>query len=248
MRRPRIGIPLSLDDRGRWRSGRSYYYLDRSYASAIERAGGIPLQLPIQDDPASLIVELDGLLIPGGDDLPATEPLPEDIEARLDLVPEAQLRFDESLLSAALAGGRPVLGICYGMQLLARFRGGELIADLPHARPEAGDHRLAIDARHAISIESKSRLSRILDAATCSVNSLHHQAVVRAGRGHRAVAFAADGVIEAIEGDESIAGWELGVQWHPEKMGEASSARLFEAFIAACARERIDERAGASSG
>ena len=67
MRRPQIGIPLTLDDRGRWRTGRHYHYIDRRYADAIDGAGGLALQLPIQSDPDALVHSIDGLLMPGGD-------------------------------------------------------------------------------------------------------------------------------------------------------------------------------------
>ena len=238
MRRPRIGIPLSLDDRGRWRADRAYHYIDRSYADATDRAGGSPLHLPIQRNPADVVAGLDGLLIPGGGDFPSQSTLPAGVE--LDLVPSDQLAFDEALLSAACERGIPVLGICYGMQLMARARGGSLDTHLPSQRPEAGDHRLPVDRHHPIEIESNSLLASVLGISPQSVNSLHHQAVGRLGPGHRAVAFAADGVIEAIERAEPTGGpvgsgaWELGVQWHPEKMGEDSSSRLFGAFIEAC--------------
>ena len=63
---PLIGIPLSVDDRGRWKSAREYHYIDSAYARAIEEAGGTPIYLPLQRDPSSLIRKLDGLLVPGG--------------------------------------------------------------------------------------------------------------------------------------------------------------------------------------
>ena len=81
MRRPRIGIPLTLDDRGRWRPGHRYQYIDHGYAACIARAGGLALQLPIQPNADALVAQLDGLLIPGGDDLP---PDPSEADALLD--------------------------------------------------------------------------------------------------------------------------------------------------------------------
>ena len=82
MQRPRIGIPLCLDERGRWREGRDYLYIDDRYARSIEAAGGLPIQLPIQSDAAALAATIDGLLLPGGDDFPScllyTSPSPRD--------------------------------------------------------------------------------------------------------------------------------------------------------------------------
>lgn len=230
MFRPKIGISLTLDDRERWREGRAYHYIDRSYADAVDEAGGSALQLPIQADPATLVDSLDGLLIPGGNDFPTTEPLPDGVT--LDIVAPEQLAFDEALILAASERSIPILGICYGMQLIARMRNGVLDCHLPSHRPKLDCHRLSPDARHPIRIEPDSSLAGILGSETCEVNSLHLQAVRQVGPMHRAVAFSQDGVIEAIERPiTSPEIWELGVQWHPEKMAESSSQRIFHAFV-----------------
>ncbi|MBK7952470.1 MAG: gamma-glutamyl-gamma-aminobutyrate hydrolase family protein [Deltaproteobacteria bacterium] len=256
MHRPRIGIPLSLDDRGRWRAERTYHYIDQSYADAIDRAGGVALHLPIQSDVASLVASIDGLLLPGGDDFPSETPLAPEIEALLDLVPTAQVAFDRMLFEAARERGLPVLGICYGMQLMAITAGGKLDAHLPSQRPDAGPHKLAPDARHPVAIVPGSRLAAIAGADSMPVNSLHHQGVRAPGRGQRIAARSADGVIEAIESDaaSSAAGasagatasgespFLLGVQWHPEKQRDAFSERLFAAFIDAARRGARNRR------
>jgi putative glutamine amidotransferase len=240
MRRPKIGIPLTLDDRGRWRAGRSYHYIDRRYADAVDRAGGLVVQIPIQSDPTALVQSIDGLLIPGGDDFPSDEPLPAEVV--LDLVSPDQLAFDEALFEAASRRGLPILGICYGMQLMALRRGGTLHADLPTQRPSALAHALAEDARHRITVDPTSILFHLLGGETAEVNSQHHQAVAQVGPGHRAVAHGSDGVIEAIERIRDRTGaWELGVQWHPEKMSEATGGAIFRGFIDAC---RGSEREG----
>ncbi len=135
MHRPRIGIPLSLDDRGRWRAERAYHYIDRSYADAIDRAGGTPIHLPIQHDVEALVATLDGLLLPGGDDFRSDTPLAPDVEALLELVPAEQLAFDRMLFEGARDRGLPILGISYGMQLMTIAAVGQLDAHLPSQRP-----------------------------------------------------------------------------------------------------------------
>lgn len=232
MHRPRIGIPLTLDDRGRWREGRAYHYIDRRYADAVARAGGLPLQLPIQADVEALADAIDGLLIPGGDDFPSDVPLPDDVE--LDLVPESQLAFDVALYEAAVRRGLPVLGICYGMQLIARQHGGVLDAHLPTCRPDASSHALPSDARHPVAITPGTRLALICGSDDASVNSLHHQAVRQTGAAHRVSALSPDDVIEALELATDAGRWEIGVQWHPEKMASSTSTALFDAFVDAC--------------
>ncbi len=235
MHRPQIGIPLSLDDRGRWREGRSYQYIDRSYADAVGRAGARVVHLPIQSDPDRLVEGIDGLLIPGGDDFPSEVELAESASADLHPVPPEQLAFDEALFRAAARRSIPILGICYGMQLMARARRGSLDAHLPSQRPLAEPHQLPAQDRHPISIEPDSQLARIIGSETTRVNSLHQQAVSRVGPSHRVVATSPDGIIEAIE-TSIVDGrrWEIGVQWHPEKMAATSSDRLFRAFVEAC--------------
>lgn len=229
--RPWVGIPLCLDDRGRWRQGREYGYGDLAYARSVEAAGGVAVALPIQKNPSGLLDRIDALLLPGGDDLPAPAGrYPKDVP--LDLAPETQLRFDTALLDAALERKLPVLGICYGAQLLALHHGGTLHHHLPIDLPAAGPHQLGDgEARHPLKLEPGSHLAQILGDAPDPVNSLHHQAVAEPGSGMRVCARADDGVIEAIEARHD--GFCLGVQWHPEKLDAASSRAIFAAFIRA---------------
>ena len=114
---------------------------------------------------------------------------------------------------------------------------------LPSERPEAADHKPGDpDARHLIQVEADSWLAGVLGVGAHPVNTLHHQAVRRVGPGQRIVARSPDGVIEAIESihherdpSADASGWELGVQWHPEKLPGPESDRLFRGFIEVCA-------------
>jgi len=228
--RPLIGIPPCLDERGRWKPGRSYQYIDLAYARALEQAGAAPLYLPLQEDAESLVAPIAGLLLPGGDDLLPETPYPEDV--RFDPVPAAQVAFDRRLLAAALARGLPVLAICYGMQLLALHHGGSLHYHIPTDVAEAGPHRLpGPDGRHRVRIAPGSRLAAALGHTEDAVNSFHHQGVAEPGAGLCACAHSEDGLIEAIERAEPP--FCVGVQWHPEKMQGPHREQLFGAFVAA---------------
>jgi putative glutamine amidotransferase len=225
--RPRVGLPLCLDDRGRWRADREYHYVDAAYARALDAAGAVPVYLPEGSRPDEALEGVDGLLLPGGDDL--LPPPPAEPPAGLDPAPARQVSFDRGLLSRALESGLPVLGICYGLQLLALERGGTLVYEL-------GGHKLdESDGRHAVQVETGSTLAAILEGERFDVNSLHRQAVDAPGQAMQVCARAEDGVVEAIE--TTGEGFCVGVQWHPEKLDAGSSRRLFDAFVRAC-RER----------
>jgi len=232
--RPVIGISLCLDERGSRRAGRTDHYEDTAYSRALSEAGALVLYLPSQNDPDLSVAKIDGLLLPGGDDFLPPHPYPPDV--RFQAVPETQLAFDQGLVAAALARELPVLGICYGMQLLSLQLGGSLHYHLPLDVPKAGPHQSEPHARHAITLTPGTRLARLLGSAPPQVNSSHHQAVADPGAKLRVSARAEDGIIEAVEApSESFC---IGVQWHPERLEPAHRQPLFAAFVEASARKR----------
>jgi putative glutamine amidotransferase len=231
---PLIGITQCLDDQERWREGRRYLYLDYAYAQAVERAGGTPVMLPIQADAAGLADRLDGLLLPGGDDFLPEIPYAESVA----FAPAAttQVDFARALLGAALARRMPVLGICYGAQLMALQHGGRLHHHIPIDVPQSAHHQLdENEGRHPVEIVAGSLLERLVGDRAASVNSLHHQAIAEPGADLRVSARAPDGIIEAVESVDEAA-FVLGVQWHPEKLSGSAGAGLLAALVAASAR------------
>lgn len=193
--------------------------LNHDYVTAVERAGGLPLIVPMlesREAVESFVNLLQGLVITGG---PAISDgligeLPDDISA----TDEVRVRSDKAVLEAFLENKKPVLGICYGMQLLNAAAGGTIYADVERQRSGALVHS---DKRggdvHSIRLQESSHLYRILHASEVEVNTRHVQAVETVAPSYRVAATADDGVVEAIE---SADGTVLGVQFHPEKMGQ----------------------------
>lgn len=206
----RIGITTSLQEEEQ--------RLQLAYVRAVEQAGGLPLIVPmLETDAATQAFAglLDGLIITGG---PAIiEGLIGEVPADLPLTDPVRARSDVRILKAFLAARKPVLGICYGMQLLNAQAGGTLYADvqrqvkgsLVHSSDRGGQV-------HRIAIKPATLLRDLLGTSSLEVNTRHVQAIAEPGSGLRVAATAPDGVIEAIENED---GTLLGVQFHPERMG-----------------------------
>ena len=134
------------------------------------------------------------------------------------------------LARAALEQRMPVLGICYGMQLLALVEGGSLHQHLPEDLPGRQDHRGG--AVHGVAFSPASKLARLVGVEHLDVVSRHHQAVASVGPTWTVSARDDEGLIEAIERQDLP--FALGVQWHPELAPEGTPHdRLFRGLIGA---------------
>lgn len=180
------------------------------YIDAVRYAGGVPLP----GDCPSPEADCDGLILCGGGD---ADPALYGQENRGSQPPDLDRdRAELALLGAYWEAGKPVLGVCRGVQMINIFWGGTLRQDLPeevrafHKRPDG-------DAVHPVRTVRDSTLSRLY-GETLAVNSAHHQAVDRLGRGLKAMAWSEGGVLEALEHESGLA---LGVQFHPERMSYA---------------------------
>lgn len=220
-RRPIIGVCAALEP-AKWAVwDLPADLLPRMYVEAVQRAGGAPVLLPVDqgwvDDPGAVLDRIDGLLLAGGSDVdPASygaEPHPKTFGA-LPLRDECEI----ALLREALERDMPVLGICRGMQLMNVARGGTLIQ---HLTDFVGDrrHQPTLGSfegtGHSVLLDEGSAVARAAGVTELNALSHHHQAVdvigdgvVISGRS------ASDDLPEALE----LPGhrFAIGVQWHPE--------------------------------
>jgi putative glutamine amidotransferase len=213
------------------------------YVDAIEATGGAPIGIPMGLSGASLARIyglLDGVLLPGGDDVDPRR-YGEEPHPKLGLVDPDRDELEITLARWAMNDDKPNLGICRGIQVLAVAAGGTLFQDLPsqwtagcpHDVREFGTEFLA----HGIAVERDSILFRAMGSESLAVNSLHHQAVRDVPSGFVVSALSDDGVIEGIEARDRT--FTLGVQCHPERMWDTTAPdfkRLFEAFVSAASR------------
>jgi putative glutamine amidotransferase len=228
------------------------------YFHAVEAAGGIPVVIPLGssiEEQKALVQSCRAVLLPGSPadvdptrygQQPAKETAAKD---------EQREAADDLLLGEAFRTGKPLLGICFGLQSLNVWRRGTLIQHLPQAssgsEPDTvGSGKIvnhepgrSVQDAHSVIVLPGSRLSQVLtkdddaspDELLLSVNSSHHQAVDRPGEELTVVATSRlDGVIEALEGNTPER-FVVAVQWHPERSYDSSavSRELFAAFLGA---------------
>ena len=188
----------------------------RFYVEGVERAGGVPVVLPVLppelvDD---LIPAVDGVLLTGGGDVQPSRYRAKPLSETRGVDP-ARDAFDIRLLERAVAADLPVLATCRGMQIVNVALGGSLIQHVPAVTGQNHDHyERWREGVHRVKIEPDSRLAEALGTTEVEVNSIHHQAVDEAAPGTRAVAWADDDTVEALElpGSPQV----VAVQWHPE--------------------------------
>ncbi len=235
MKKPIIGIVMNYDEKGEYFSQYPWYALRKDYFRSIQNAGGAPVALPFHIDAIPDYVRMmDGLVIAGGEDYPPEFYGEAPMGERLNLLKGGRSEFDFKLLEAALEKNIPVLGICAGEQAINIYFGGTLVQDIETLIPGALNHMKPCPSHepsHAIDIVEGTLLHRCTESTGYKVNSAHHQAVNRPGKGLVINARSPDGVIEGVEHP----GYKfcLGVEWHPEFEIDAEDKRLMKAFIAA---------------
>ncbi len=233
---PLIGITTStyVADGTGWEYNRAFVPIIR----AVERAGGLPVLIPLRiadDTLRAIYARLDGVLLPGGGDVRPSayqaeaHPLTGNIDDRRDQV-------EISLAQWAVRDDQPVLGICRGHQVLNVALGGTLVQDIPSQVTTTINHDGSKPRglpAHDVTIDPASRLAGIIGSTRLAVNSLHHQSVEQPAPDMCVTAHAPDGVIEGLEMPDKR--FVLSVQWHPEDMFEDDPAmlRIFQSFVGA---------------
>ena len=186
-----------------------------AYVKAVAENGGVPVILPTITSEEILlryVEELDGLVLVGGDDIPP-DAYGQQPHETVKIMPKQRYNFESQLIPAWLSSGKPILGVCLGMQFTNVVSGGTLIQDIPSQVGTEVAHRRKY---HRVRIEPNSSLANFLDNEEAMVYSSHHQAVDKLGKKLKVIAHADDGVIEALERVDG--GFGLFVQWHPEFM------------------------------
>lgn len=231
--KPIIGLVPLVDE------GRDSYWMLPGYMRGIEQAGGVPVMLPLSDDPdaiATLAGHCDGFLFTGGHDVSPSlygeETLPQ-----CAAVCPGRDRMEKPLLEAALNANKPVFGICRGIQLINALLGGTLYQDLPTQHPSDTCHHMDAPynrVAHEVTLLPGTPLQALLDEETLGVNSCHHQAIKALSPRLSPMAVAPDGIVEAAWMPDRRFVWA--VQWHPEffDADHEPSQKLFDAFVRAC--------------
>jgi putative glutamine amidotransferase len=241
--RSRIAIPLP--------HGGDPEYAQRAipqYERAIELCGAEPVRIPLDQTPAEvmkLIERCDAVLLPGSK--ADVDPAKFDAErhAKTEAADPKRDTVDELLLQDAYNMRKPVLGICYGLQILNVYRSGTLVQHIESPVNHEAGRKVA--AAHQVQVDPGSKLAEIVgrDSLVIPANSSHHQSANVIGDGLKIVARCPDdGIIEALEGT-SPDHFVLAVQWHPERSfdDDERSRAIFRALVEA-AEQKHKEFAG----
>lgn len=249
-RRPIVGVPTqTLQSLGGVSANiPASWVMSQRYVLTLTNAGAIPWLIPLVDDDTlrGVYDALDAVFLPGGADVDPVSygqhphPLCDKTDRERDRVELALARW-------AMDEGKPLLGVCRGMQIINLAAGGTLYQDIAEQMPCAikhdyfpyGGQSYARDfLSHEVDVSPGSRLSGVFGAGALRVNSMHHQGVRDLGSGLVVTATAPDGLVEGLESGNGK--YVVGVQWHPEALTDSQerARELFAEFVETASTSR----------
>ena len=245
-RRPLIGVSanrFAADPQRAVFKNMELHYAEANLVQSVYRAGGLPMIIPDLRSESALdeFVEcLDGLLLAGGADVSPLSYGRKDFDPKW---PGDKVRddYEITLIKKAEKAGRPIFGVCRGLQILNVALGGTLYQDISTEKSDTLIHRdwdIYEQNVHGVKLEPGSWLAKLYGKPELKVNTIHHQGVRDLAPSLKATAVAPDGVVEAVE--EKTGRWVRAVQWHPEwhaldQQGVDELELVFADFVRACA-------------
>lgn len=220
MKSPIIGVTPSAGNNS---LGVRAYNIAADYTQAIERAGGIPVILPLHIQKIDELLEtLDGVVFSGGGDIEGKRFGQENHEAANGFDEERD-EFEIALMKAAFAKDVPILAICRGVQIMNVERGGTLIQDIPSQVQTETKHNQRAEGKGEHDIFQTATVdggdnpvTKALGEGELDINSFHHQALGRIAPSLEVVARSDDGIVEAVYAPKQT--YAVGTQWHPERL------------------------------
>ena len=194
-------------------------YIQKYYFDFVRAGGGAPVLLTVssQAENDEIVKRLDGILLTGGVDVDPKEYGQENSKSKA--INPSRDSSEISLINAARASGKPVFGICRGLQALNTALGGTLIQHIPDVVDDYLKHFRSpkeSEIYHQVDLMGDSPLNQIFGGNSGKINSSHHQSVGDVGEGLEIIGKALDGVVEAVHCPDDYC--TLAVQWHPERM------------------------------
>jgi putative glutamine amidotransferase len=224
-KQPVIGVTMSLDQGVKLMPGVHYSYLRRDYGRALEQVGAAPIYLDLSIDPETAANLCDGIIISGGEDIHPSL-YGEEITGVDRVEPIDRSLWERRLIDACDQYGVPILGVCYGEQLLNVHYGGTLYQDIA---TEFGSDQFhgARDNQQMHEVTFEDDLLGYKKGQVSTAAARHHQAIKDLADGFTIAARAEDGIIEAIHGHG-----HFGIQWHPE--ADDTALQIYGEFVAHC--------------
>lgn len=215
--RPKIGLVCFVFEK----LNSMVFLIQSGYVRSIIDAGGIPIIIPVTEDPQqceAYVDMIDGLLVPGGEDMTA-QFFGEEPHPTVNYINRDKDLYEMALIRRVMEQKKPIFGICRGLQIINVLAGGTLIQDIPSQVGSSICHSQSMEIRnevtHKVFVEPGSILHEVMGREEIRTNSYHHQAIGELAPGFKVTGRAADGVIEAVESED---GKIFCVQWHPENL------------------------------